>query len=174
MRNTNSELWEWTKSIFFAVIIALLIRSFVVEIFVVEGLSMQPTLEHHERLLVNKFVYNFREPAPGDVIVFSYSPDRDFIKRVIATGGDTVEIDQRGVYVNGELQREDYTKNTNMSDFGPTTVPENHFFVLGDNRDNSMDSREPSVGHISFERVKGKAVLIFWPLDQFSLVNSSG
>lgn len=172
MEKENSELWEWIKSIFFAVIIALLIRSFVVEIFVVEGLSMQPTLEHHERLLVNKFVYHFREPAQGDVVVFSYSPERDFIKRVIATGGDTVEITRQGVYVNGELLEEDYVINNNMSDFGSTSVPEDHIFVLGDNRDNSMDSREPSVGFISFERVKGKAMLVFWPLDQFSLVNS--
>ncbi|RQD74586.1 MAG: signal peptidase I [Candidatus Syntrophonatronum acetioxidans] len=172
MKNKNSELWEWIKSIFFAVIIALLIRSFVVEIFVVEGLSMQPTLEHHERLLVNKFIYSFREPAQGDVVVFSYSPERDFIKRVIATGGDTVEINKQGVYVNGQLLEEDYVKNNSMSNFGPTTVPEDHIFVLGDNRDNSMDSRESSVGFISFERVKGKAVLVFWPLEQFSLVHN--
>ncbi len=172
MSNKQSEIFEWIKSIIIAVIIALLIRAFVVEIFVVEGLSMQPTLNHHERLIVNKFVYRLREPSHGEVIVFRYSPDRDFIKRVIAKGGDTVKINNQNVIVNGQPLEEEYIINEYISSYGPEIVPEEHVFVLGDNRSNSKDSRESSVGFISKEQIKGKAVLVFWPLESLSLVNN--
>lgn len=172
MTGTKNEVWEWVKSITIAIIIALLIRGYVVEIFVVEGHSMQPTLQNQERLMVNKFIYRLKEPTYGDVVVFSYSPDRDFIKRVVATGGDTVKINNQVLHVNGEKYEEDYLFDHYMPDYGPVTVPEDHVFVLGDNRNNSMDSRESSVGHIPLERIKGKAMVIFWPPGQLSLVNS--
>jgi len=172
MTNKNSEIFEWIKSIIIAVIIALLIRAFVVEIFVVEGLSMQPTLEHHERLIVNKFVYRLREPSHGEIIVFKYSPERDFIKRVIAKGGDTVKINNQTVILNGDPLEEDFIINEYISSYGPKTVPEGHVFVLGDNRSNSMDSRESTVGFIPKDQIKGKAVLVFWPIDRFSLINN--
>ncbi|PKM83626.1 MAG: signal peptidase I [Firmicutes bacterium HGW-Firmicutes-13] len=172
MSETKNELWEWIKSIIIAVIIALIIRAFVVEIFVVEGHSMLPTLENHERLIVNKFIYHLKEPSYGDIIVFSYSPERDFIKRIMAKGGDTIRVRNQMVYRNGEPLEEKYINSNPVSDFGPVTVPENHVFVMGDNRNNSMDSRESVVGFISMERIKGKAVVIFWPVDKFSLVNS--
>jgi len=170
----GSELVDWIKSILWAVIIALLIRTFVVEVFEVEGPSMLPTLEDNQRLIVNKIVYRFSEPRPGDIIIFSYSPERDFIKRVIAVEGDEVEINQGKTYVNGELYQESYTNGPSGGQYGPVTVPLDSLFVMGDNRNNSMDSRDPSVGFVSLEQVKGKAFLVFWPLEDFRLLSPEG
>lgn len=171
MGKKQNEMWEWIKSIIIAVIIALLIRGYVVETFLVDGLSMMPTLENYERLIVNKFVYRFKEPEHGDIIVFKYSEDRDFIKRVIATGGDTVRVNGGRVYLNGVPLEEDYINEYPYGDYGPSVVPEGHYFVLGDNRNNSWDSRETSVGFVSIERIKGKAFLVYWPLDQLRLLH---
>ena len=172
-QKASSELKEWVKSIVLAVVIALIIRFFFFETFLVEGTSMHPTLQHHERLIVNKIVYNFKDPEQGDVIVFNYSVRRDFIKRIIALAGDEVEIRNGNLYVNEKLQVEQYIQNQAMYDFGPVVIPEGHIFVLGDNRDNSMDSRDPAVGSISLERVKGKAMLVFWPFSSAGLLNNS-
>lgn len=158
----NEELKEWVKSILIAVVLALVIRLFFFEVFLVDGYSMHPTLHHQERLVVNKIVYSLREPERGEVIVFEYSPNRDFIKRVIAMEGETIEIIDGDVKVNDDKLLEDYVENS-AGDFGPANIPEGHYFVMGDNRANSMDSRDPSVGFISMERIKGKAVFVFWP-----------
>jgi signal peptidase I len=172
-QKASSELKEWMKSIALAVVIALIIRFFFFETFLVEGTSMHPTLQHHERLIVNKIVYNFKDPEQGDVIVFNYSVRRDFIKRIIALAGDEVEIRNGNLYVNEKLQVEPYIRDQAMYDFGPVVIPQGHVFVLGDNRDNSMDSRDPAVGSISLERVKGKAMLVFWPFSSAGLLNNS-
>ena len=157
------EIMEWVRSIVLAIIIAVVIRLFLFEVFLVEGSSMYPTLHNHERLIVNKATYSFHEPEKGDIIVFSYSPQRDFIKRVVAVEGDTVEIVENSLYINGEQIDESYLEDYHVMDFGPVLIPDDHIFVLGDNRGNSMDSRDPSVGYVSLESVKGKAVLVFWP-----------
>ena len=157
------EIMEWVRSIVLAIIIAVVIRLFLFEVFLVEGSSMYPTLQNHERLIVNKATYYFHEPEQGDIVVFSYSTQRDFIKRVVAVEGDTVEISDNRLYVNGELMDESYLEAYQVLDFGPVLIPEDHIFVLGDNRGNSMDSRDPSVGYVSLESVKGKAVVVFWP-----------
>ncbi len=157
------EAKEWTRSIVLAIIIAIFIRLFLFEVFLVEGSSMYPTLQNHERLIVNKATYFFNEPEKGDIIVFSFSSQRDFIKRVIAVEGDIVEISDNQLFVDGVPLEEPYLENYYMMNFGPVTIPEGHIFVLGDNRGNSMDSRDPAVGYVSRERVKGKAVVIFWP-----------
>lgn len=168
----SSELKEWAKSIALAVVIALVIRFFFFETFLVEGTSMHPTLQHQERLIVNKIVYSFKEPELGDIVVFNYSARRDFIKRVVALSGDEVKIRDGQLYVNDQTLDEPYIQNQLMYDFGPVTVPEGEVFVLGDNRNNSMDSRDPGVGTISLERVKGKAMLVFWPLTSAGLLNN--
>jgi len=157
------ETKEWVRSIILAVIIAVFIRLFLFEVFLVEGISMNPTLENHERLIVNKSAYYFSEPVMGDIIVFSFSSQRDFIKRVIAVEGDMVEITDGRLFVNDLGIDEPYIAGYQMPDFGPIIVPERHIFVMGDNRGNSMDSREPNVGYISIQSIKGKAVLVFWP-----------
>lgn len=172
-RKINSELIEWLKSIALAVVIALVIRFFIFETFLVEGTSMYPTLQHHERLVVNKISYNFQKPQHGDIIVFNYANRRDFIKRAIAFGGERVEIRESYLYVNGKRQVEPYIRGQKMHDFGPVVVPDGYVFVLGDNRNNSMDSRDPAVSAISLERVKGEAMFIFWPFSRIGMVNNT-
>lgn len=162
-KNLRKEIMEWARSIIVAVAIAVLIRLFLLEVFLVEGTSMYPTLQHHERLIVNKAVYHFKKPDKGEIIVFNYSPQRDFIKRVVAVEGDSVEIINGKLFINDREIDEPYIENYSMSDYGPAVVPEGHIFVLGDNRGNSMDSRDPAVGYISLELIKGKAFVVFWP-----------
>ncbi len=161
----SREVWEWVRSIAVAILLALVIRFFLFEVFVVEGRSMFPTLEEHERLVVNKLVYRFDEPHPGDIIVFEFEPKRDFIKRVIGVGGDIIEIRDGQVYRNGEIVDEPYLLDEMdlHQSFGPVEVPPGYLFLMGDFRLNSMDSRDPRVGFVSLEKVKGRALLIFWP-----------
>lgn len=161
--NKTKELWEWVRSIGIAVILAVLIRLFLFEVFVVEGASMFPTLDNHERLIVNKLVYRLDIPEPGDIVVFNYSSERDFIKRVIGVSGDLIEIREGAVYRNGALLEEPYISEQPWADFGPVEVPPGTVFLMGDNRNNSMDSRDPSVGFVSLHKVKGKAFVVFWP-----------
>ncbi|QUL98377.1 MAG: signal peptidase I [Candidatus Fermentithermobacillus carboniphilus] len=146
-----------------ALIIAILIRSLVVETFLVEGPSMEPTLMSGERLLVSKIAYRFGTPKRGDVVVLRYplDPSRDYIKRVVAVGGDTVELRLGRLYVNGKLMEEPYVHQPGLYNMSPITVPKGTVFVLGDHRTNSEDSR--SFGPVRLELIKGKALLIIWP-----------
>ena len=163
---TLKEAKSWIFSITSAVLVAFMIRYFIVELYVVDGPSMQPTLQDGERLVVNKFIYHWRDPLKGEVIIFKYPRDhsRDFIKRVIAVGGDTIEIKDGHVYVNDALINEDYIAEKTRTEYPKVTVPEGTLFVCGDNRRNSLDSRFPDVGFVPVELVKGKAALIFWPV----------
>ncbi len=158
------EIWDWVRSILIAIVLALIIRLFLFEVFVVEGRSMYPTLVETERLMVNKVVYHFNEPRVGDIVVFEYEPGRDFIKRVIGVEGDQVQIVSGIVYINGKPLSEPYIlENMDMYDYGPVEVPLDSYFLMGDYRQNSMDSRDPRVGFISRENLKGRAFFIFWP-----------
>lgn len=169
MKNSNlgEEIKDWIISILIAVVLAFFIRYFIVELYMVEGPSMRPTLVNSERLVVNKFIYRFKAPERGDIIVFRYprDPSRDFIKRVIGIPGDTIEIKDGRVFVNGQLLNETYILEKTRGSYSLATVPEGHIFVMGDNRNNSEDSRFKDVGFVSHDLVKGKAVMIFWPLD---------
>ena len=160
---------DWLISIIVAVVLAFGIRTFLVEPYMVSGPSMMNTLQDQERLLVNKLVYYTREPKRGEIIVFKYPSDtrRDFIKRVIAVGGDTIEIRDGKTYGNGEALDESYIREPFHTNYPKTTVPQGHIFVMGDNRNNSEDSRYRDVGFVDLSLVKGKASLIFWPLGQF-------
>ena len=110
MSSLGEEAKDWIISIVIAVVLAFIIRQFVVELYIVDGPSMRPTLQSQERLVVNKFIYDFRAPKKGEILVFQYPRDtsRDFIKRVIATPGDTIEIKGGRVYVNDQMLEEDY------------------------------------------------------------------
>ncbi len=181
---------EYFESIVIAVILALFIRTFVVQAFKIPTGSMEENLLIGDHLLVNKFVFGptatslERRLLPigtikrGDVIVFKYpeEPDRDFIKRVIGLPGETVEVREKKVYVNGQGLDEPYvhflqppSTNSEFHEttsfdvrerYGPVTVPPNQYFVMGDNRDNSQDSRY--WGFLPRENVKGKALVIYW------------
>lgn len=163
----GEEIKDWIVSLLIAVVLAFFIRYFIVELYMVEGPSMRPTLVNSERLVVNKFIYRFKSPEKGDVLVFRYpsDPSRDFIKRVIAVGGDTIEIKDGRVFVNGQLQNEPYILEKTRGSYPLAKVPEGRIFVMGDNRNNSEDSRFRDVGFVPLELVKGKAVMVFWPLD---------
>lgn len=165
------EMWEWIKSILVAIVLALVIRAFLVEVFLVQGQSMMPTLSDRERLIVSKVQYYFRTPDQGEIIVFEASDDRDFIKRVIGVAGDEVRIDVDGVFVNGLILPEPYVLENAREPYGPVVVPQDSIFVLGDNRNNSMDSRHPSVGFVSLEKLKGKAMFVFWPVERIRIIS---
>jgi signal peptidase I len=159
------------------VLLALLIRTFVVQAFKIPSGSMIPTLLVGDHILVNKFLYRFRDPVRGDVVVFKYPVDesRDFIKRVIAVGGEDVYIKDRQIYVNcrppGPACRplQDpwayYEDRIGLSSetFGPVHVPAGSYFVMGDNRYNSQDSRY--WGFVKVDKIKGKAFLVYWSWD---------
>ncbi len=168
-RSTAEEIKDWVVSIVIAVALAMFIRTFIVELYVVDGPSMRPTLESEERLVVNKFIYRLRPPEKGEVLVFQYprDPSRDFIKRVIATPGDTIEIREGRVLVNDQLLTEDYILEKTRSEYPKSTVPEGRIFVMGDNRNNSEDSRFADVGFVPYDLIKGKALLVFWPISQY-------
>ncbi len=165
------EIWEWTRSIIIAIVLALLFRMFIFEHFLVDGQSMYPTLRDSERIIVNKLTYRFHEPDYHDIIVFRYRDDRDFIKRIVAMEGDTVQIKDNQLYLNGKVLKEPYLEENSVNDYGPVTVPENHYFVLGDNRANSRDSRYEDVGFVAYEDLKGQAYLVFWPIDELRVLN---
>ncbi len=166
----NEELMAYAKSIIIALVLSLLIIIFIVQAFYIPSGSMRPTMEIRDRILVNKFIYRFIEPRAQDIIVFKYpvQPQRKFIKRIIGVGGDTVEIRDGHVYVNDRLLEEDYTLTQGYGDYGPIEVPADNYFVLGDNRNNSEDSR--FWGFVPRENVVGKAMLIFWPLNRVKLL----
>ncbi len=158
---------EVVETVVIALLIALVIRTFVVEVFVVDGRSMEPTLKTGERLLVNKFTYRLNEPQPGEVIVFRYprQPDRDFIKRVMAVPGDKIEIKRGHVFVNGQEVAEPYLQFRGEGDWPVREVPPESVWVLGDNRNNSEDSRY--FGEVPLKNIKGRAFFRFWPLGRW-------
>lgn len=168
---------DWLVSIIVAVALAFCIRTFLVEPYMVEGSSMYPSLVNHERLIVDKLSYFIGDPKRGEIVVFRFPKDesRDFIKRVIAVGGDTIEMRAGQVFVNGQQLQENYIylqdpKGKNISDFRKTTVPKDTIFVLGDNRNNSEDSRFADVGFVPLKLVKGRALAAFWPLDKMRVL----
>jgi signal peptidase I len=166
----RNETWEWVKSILIAIVLALLIRAFLLEVFMVQGQSMQPTLHDRERLIVSKVQYYLRQPRQGEIVVFKATDDRDFIKRVIGVAGDEVRVDRQGVWVNGSLLDEPYLLEQAREQFGPAVIPPGTIFVMGDNRNNSMDSRHPSVGFVPLGLLKGKAMFVFWPAQDIRVI----
>ncbi len=155
-----------------AVVICALLITFVVQAFKVQGTSMVPELRNGERILVNKFIYNFRSISRGDVVVFWYTedPDVSFIKRVVALPGDRVEIKRGKLLVNGELVDEPYVKPEHIDrrSFPSQEVRAGHYFVLGDNRRGSNDSR--SWGLVPQRYIYGKAFLRIWPPGEFGTI----
>jgi signal peptidase I len=186
----KSKIREYAESILWALILALIIRTCVVQAFKIPSGSMEDTLAIGDHLLVNKFIYGIklpfsekrllklRDPQRGDVMVFEYPVDRskDFIKRVIGVPGDEVEVRNKHVYVNGvlyqnphEVYRETavFPREMNPRDnFGPVRVPPRSYFMMGDNRDNSYDSR--FWGVVGESDIKGKAFIKYWSWDRNS------
>lgn len=186
--NKSKNEWiEWLKAIIIAVGLVFLIRWLLFAPFIVDGSSMQPNFHTGERIIVNKILYDFRDPKHGEVIVFHVPTEgRDFIKRVIGVPGDTVKVEGDTVTVNGQVVNETYIqealdeKHKNNEFYNTeanfpnefvteSVVPEGHVFVLGDNRSNSTDSRR--IGYVSYDEIVGRADLVFWPLADFKFIN---
>lgn len=211
-KKLRNELFEWIQAIVFAVILALFIRTFIVQAFKIPSASMEPTLLVGDHIMVNKFIFGtkipftdislleWQKPERGDIIIFLMPRDldqkremqqhaeqareegdeiayqrytqkarsievRDFVKRIIGEPGDTVEVRGNQVYIDGEAINDPWgTYNSNYSglrgNYGPVTVPDGHYFCMGDNRDNSEDSRV--WGFVPIENIKGQAFVIYW------------
>ena len=180
-KNKKSLIREYAEALGIALLLALVIRTFIVQAFKIPSESMLSTLLVGDQLLASKFAYGvkipfthtfiYRGPDPerGDIVIFEYpeDPSTDFIKRIIGVPGDTIEVRDKQLYRNGEAVKEKYIQFTDQEhivarrdNFGPVTVPENHYFVMGDNRDNSHDSR--FWGFITRESIRAKAWRIYW------------
>lgn len=168
----KSEIWDWTKSIGIAIIIALIIRSFLFNSTRVMGDSMLPTLEENDRLITNKIEYIISEPERGEVVVLQAPDDenKDYIKRVIGIGGDTVEIIDGVVYLNGEVLEEDYIAEgsyTNTYDDYRWDIPKGYYFLMGDNREFRASKDSRSLGLIPEDLIKGRASVRYFPISRF-------
>ena len=203
LENTNSRTAkrksvarEYTEAILIALLLALFIRTFVIQAFKIPSGSMKETLLIGDHILVSKFAYGThipneipflniklfddiiffqKQPERGDIIVFKYPKDekRDFIKRVIGIPGDLLEVRHQKVFINGKPYEDHHARHTESpsdsslvprDDFGPVLVPDNHLFMMGDNRENSQDSRY--WGFLNIKKVRGKALMIYWSWNQ--------
>ena len=180
----KSKVHEYVEAIIIAILIAVVVRTFIVQAYKIPSRSMVPTLLVGDHLLVNKFIYGVKvpffrktiipitDPQKGDIVVFIYPNDRDkdYIKRVIGISGDRIEIKNKIIFINGKQYSDSYgiysdniTYPASMQprdNFGPVTVPPNSLFVMGDNRDESADSR--FWGFVDLKDVEGKAFIIYW------------
>jgi signal peptidase I len=189
MVKKKSVLWEWVESILIAFVLAMVIRTFVIQAFKIPTGSMRMTLIEGDAILVNKFIYGakipftdlrlpaLRQPKRGDVVVFIFpqDPKKDFIKRLVGVEGDTVEIINGTIYINDKpVVEQGFNGNYyyNRGEFGEVgkkiTVPEGSFFVMGDNSASSQDSRY--WGFVPKNNLLGKAILIYWPLYRIRLI----
>ncbi len=175
MDNPNKEIREWLETLLMTILLAVLIKMFVFDFIQVDGNSMLPTLNHQDRLLTGKFEYLVQKPTKGEIVVFKCPNDKRyfFIKRVIATENDTIEIKNGQVIVNEEVCNEPYILEKTMNDFSKRLVPKDTIFVLGDNRNNSKDSRHEDIGAISLKLVKGKAMMRVWPSNNFGKIKKN-
>jgi signal peptidase I len=162
----RDELVAWVKTLLSAAVYATLIVTFVAQVARVEGQSMAPTLADQDRLIVNKLAYRFGDPRRGDIVMLYYpiNPEKSFVKRVIAEQNDMVRIVDGRVYVNDVPLRDDYVppEFRDHDDYGPEMVPEGYYFVLGDHRNNSSDSRH--WGMVPKKYIIGKVQVRWWPV----------
>jgi signal peptidase I len=164
----QEEIWAWVKTIASAAVYAILIVTFGFQVARVEGMSMAPTLEDQDRLIVNKLIYRFTSPRRGDIVMLYYpvNPEKSFVKRVIAEEGDLVRIVDGRVFVNDVPLKDDYVPSEFRShdDWGPSMIQEGYYFVLGDHRNNSSDSRH--WGLVPKKYIIGKVQVRWWPLPE--------
>ncbi|GAB3793870.1 signal peptidase I [Virgibacillus kimchii] len=183
MVKRESEWLDWVKALLLALGLALIVRMFFFAPIVVEGPSMLPTLHDGDQMIVNKFAYNISEPERFDIVVFHASVQKDFIKRIIGLPGEHVEVRDNILYIDGEEVEEPFLAEIKervvpfqfTNDFTlqqlpgeHEVIPEDHVFVMGDNRANSTDSR--SIGVVPTDEIVGKTNLIYWPLDRIQII----
>lgn len=172
----KKEIISWVLYLLFVVVLVYVIITFVGQRTVVDGRSMNPNLNDGDNLIVEKLSYRFRDPQRFDIIVFppQGAPNEHYIKRIIGLPGETVQIDYEGnIYINGEILEEDYGLETIQNPgraAEPITLGEDEYFVLGDNRNNSTDSRTEKVGNVKRSTITGRAWVRIWPLSDFGVL----
>lgn len=171
----KKELISWAMYIGFVVVVTWFILTFLGQRTVVDGRSMNATLNDRDNLIVEKLSYRFHDPERFDIIVFPpYGTKEYYIKRIIGLPGETIQIDEEGnIYIDGELLEEDYgletIKNPGRA-IEPVTLGDDEYFVMGDNRNNSVDSRDSRVGNVKRDSIIGRAWVRIWPLSDFGLL----
>jgi signal peptidase I len=184
----RNEVFEWIKALLIAAALVFLIRWLAFTPFIVDGESMMPNFHNGERMIVNKLIYDIRDPERSEVIVFLAPEGKDFIKRVVGLPGDKVRVDGDNVYINGEPISEPYIQdeidkaalegriynNSTLSITEEVTVPANSLFVMGDNRPRSKDSRFSQVGFVPYDKIVGRADLVYWPLSSLRFIKHYG
>ncbi len=166
-------LVDFLETVVITVAIAVVIYIFIAAPKVVDGDSMMPNFVNGEYLLINKLALTYSKPKRGDVIVFQFSPTEEYIKRIIGVPGDTLELENGYVYIDGRFLNESAYLGKNVRTYGmaylannvPIQIPKNEYFVMGDNRENSSDSRE--WGLVNASQIKGIVWFVFWPLNKF-------
>ncbi|MBO1005095.1 signal peptidase I [Pseudogracilibacillus auburnensis] len=180
MRSKGSHLFKWLQSLLFASVILFFGRAYIVEPVVIDGISMEPTIHDRERMLVTKTVGWSGNVDRGDIVIITTDdPNLNYVKRIVGKPQDTIEVINDQLFINQELVKEPYLKENEviahnkqkklMLDFGPITIPDNHYFVMGDNRSVSVDSRS-DLGFIEKERIIGKGELIFYPFTNVRII----
>lgn len=168
---TKKEIYSWIKTILFAILLAVIFRTYIFRTAYAMSISMEPTLHEGQILIISKVNYLVGEPERGDIVVIDSKQDKlehlNLIKRVVGMPGETVEIKDNRVYIDGKLLDPDFTQSV-TPDFGfeKTTIPEGKYMVMGDNREHSRDSRFESVGFVEEEYLQGKAVFRVWPFNK--------
>ncbi|HEY2493856.1 MAG TPA: signal peptidase I [Paenibacillus sp.] len=168
----KAELWDWIKTIVIVFVIMMLLNVFVFNLSMVKGQSMQPTLVENERLFVNKIVFDFTTPKHGDVIVLRDPSEGEgkkefLVKRIIGVPGDKIEVKAHKLYVNSQLQQENYTDiEIQDADFDTIELDEGHYFVMGDNRHLGASKDSRAFGTVKESGIVGRVEFILWPLNK--------
>lgn len=171
-KKNKSSSREIIEALLIAIVLALVIRWLLFQPFYIPSSSMEPTLQINDRIIVSKLSYFWGEPQRGDIVVFKYPLDtkKDFVKRLIGMPGDTIEVKDGLVYINEKVYDEDYLPEDLVinGDFGPVVVPAGNYFMMGDNRNNSDDSR--FWGFLPEDLIVGKSIIIYWPFNHVELL----
>lgn len=187
MAKGKSELFDWIKAFIIALVAIFIIRTFLFSPIIVDGPSMLPTLHDRDQMIVDKITYRFKQPERFDIVIFHATSEKDYVKRVIGLPGEHVAVRDDTLYINDEEIDEEYLSETKsllaedetltddfsleeITSYQYKKIPEGYVLVLGDNRDDSTDSRSSSLGLVSVDEIIGKARLIYWPLKRIQIV----
>ena len=172
-KSMKQEIFEWIMVFVVAAAMAFVVRTFIFEPVRVDGASMMNTLTDSDFMIATKFDYLFSNPERFDIVICNYPNTDDGmyrVKRVIGMPGETVELSAGNLFVNGELVAQDFDMTPNNTFYGPIVVPEDHYFVLGDNRNNSKDSRSAMVGCLPRDMIKGHVRAVVFPFKNARLI----